>query len=145
MAKRVLDWHDGCTLFTEQRGQVGRKIMRATSPLTIVIIAWILAMSGDAQKHLSASSLACAASSTEPGSKGLQMKGKVTAVRPEMNEFVLSENFKSWTFQLAKGAKVFVNGQEGPLTKLHAGDVAAVEYTRQGTMMLASMVKAMRE
>src|SRR5262249_16801424 len=46
----------------------------------------------------------------------LDVKGKVTAVRPEKNELTVSENVKSWTFELTKGARVTINDRDSKLS-----------------------------
>ena len=38
-----------------------------------------------------------------------QMQGKIAAVGPVKREFTLSDNLKNWSFQLAKGGKVFID------------------------------------
>jgi hypothetical protein len=75
----------------------------------------------------------------------IDVTGKITAVRPEKDEFVVSENIKSWTFQLAKRGKVFVNDREAKLGDLKAGDEATVTFERQGPMMIASVVRSTRK
>jgi hypothetical protein len=74
----------------------------------------------------------------------VDVKGKVIRVRPEINEFDLSESIKSWTFQLAKDGKVFINDRESKLADVQAGDDATVTFDRQGQQFLASVVRCTR-
>src|ERR1700683_4651395 len=71
----------------------------------------------------------------------LDVQGKVIAVRPEKNEFAVSENVKNWTFQLAKDGKVFINNREAKLAELKVGDEAMVTFNRQGPEMVATVVR----
>jgi hypothetical protein len=75
----------------------------------------------------------------------LTVSGRVAGVRPEKNEFVVSENVKDWTFRLATGGKVFINDREGTISDLQVGDAAAVTFDRQGRDLIASMVRATRK
>lgn len=75
----------------------------------------------------------------------IDVKGKVTAVRPEKNEFVVSENVKNWTFQLAKDGKVLINDREAKLAEMQAGDEAVVTFNRQGDQLLANVVRCTRK
>jgi hypothetical protein len=75
---------------------------------------------------------------------GLAATGKIAAVQPEKNEFVISENIKDWSFQLTKNGQVFVNDREGKLADLQVGDEAAVTFDRQGPVMLARTVRVTR-
>jgi len=77
--------------------------------------------------------------------KLLEIKGKVAAVRPAKGELVVSENVKSWTFQLTKDAKVLINDREAKLADLMAGDDAAVTFDRQGQQLLATLIRASRK
>src|SRR5947208_1451159 len=86
-------------------------------------------------------------SNTSPGSIDedfVDVKGKITAVRPQKNEFVVSENVKNWTFQLAKDGKVVINDRDSKLADLQPGDDATVTFDRQGQQLLASVVRATR-
>lgn len=92
------------------------------------------------------------ATATEPdgspdsSSQGpVEMKGTITAVRPDQNEFAMSENVKNWTFQLAKDGKVFLNDRETKLADLQAGDEATVTADRQGQQLIASVVRSTRK
>jgi hypothetical protein len=80
-----------------------------------------------------------------PNDNSLDAKGKITAVRPEKNEVVVSENVKNWTFQLAKDGKVFMNDRESKLSDLKAGDDAIVTFDRQGQQLLASVIRCTRK
>jgi hypothetical protein len=84
-------------------------------------------------------------SSESPGQDALDVTGKIAAVRPEKDEFVVSENFKSWTFRLATGGKVFINDRETGLSELQPGDDATVTFDRQGPLMLATVVRSTRK
>jgi hypothetical protein len=75
----------------------------------------------------------------------LDVKGKITAVQPEKNEFVISENIKNWRFQLAKGGQVLVNERPSTLSDLRAGDDATVTFERQGQQLIASVVRSTRK
>jgi hypothetical protein len=75
----------------------------------------------------------------------LDTKGKITEVRPEKNELVVSENIKNWTFELAKGCKIFVNDVESKLADLRAGDDATVTFDRKGEKLIATTVRATRK
>jgi hypothetical protein len=74
----------------------------------------------------------------------LDVKGKITTVRPENREIVLTENLKTWTFQLAKDGKVFINDREVQLSDLHAGDDAIVTFDHEGQQLLASIIRCTR-
>lgn len=74
-----------------------------------------------------------------------ELKGKVTAVRTHKNELVVSESFKNWTFQLASGGSVYINGRESKLGELQEGDNATVTFDRQGERLLASVIRCTRE
>jgi hypothetical protein len=83
-----------------------------------------------------------------PGSispDAVDMKGTIAAVRADMNEFVLSENVKNWTFHLAKEGKVFVNDRECNLDELQAGDEATVTFDRQRQQFFATLVRSTRK
>jgi hypothetical protein len=75
----------------------------------------------------------------------VDMKGKITAVRPEKNEFVMSENIKSWVFQLAKNGQVFINDRPGVMADMKVGDDATVTFERQGQQLIASAVRCTRK
>jgi len=79
------------------------------------------------------------------GDESLDVKGNVTAVRPEKNEFVVSENVKNWTFILVNGGKVLINDRDAKLADLKAGDEAMVTFERQGQQLFASIVRAKRK
>ena len=49
-------------------------------------------------------------------------KGRIVKVRPDKNEFVLTENVKDLTFQLNKDGRVLINDKESKLADLRAGD-----------------------
>jgi hypothetical protein len=72
-------------------------------------------------------------------------KGRIASVRPDKNEFALTENVTDLTFQLNKDGKVFINDKESKLADLRAGDEAAVTYTRQGQQLNASVVRCIRK
>jgi hypothetical protein len=74
-----------------------------------------------------------------------ETKGRITKVRPEKNEFVLTENVKDLTFQLNKDGKVFINDKESKLADLRAGDEAMVTYTRIGQQLNASVIRCVRK
>ena len=74
-----------------------------------------------------------------------QAKGRIVSVSPAKNEFVLTQNVKDLTFQLAKDGKVFLNGAEGKLASLQAGDQAVVTYEKQGQRLTASVVRCTRK
>jgi hypothetical protein len=74
----------------------------------------------------------------------LNVRGKITAVRPDQNEFVLAENIKNWTFELAKNGKVLINDRESKLADMRAGDDATVTFDRQSRQMLATEVRCTR-
>ena len=93
-----------------------------------------------------APSVTVSQSSSEPTAEEfVDIKGKITAVRPEKNEFVVSENVKSWTFHLIKEGKVIINDREGKLADLQPGDDATVTFDRQGQQLLASAVRVTRK
>jgi len=71
--------------------------------------------------------------------------GRIARVSPAKSEFVLTENVKDLTFQLAKGAKISINAKEGTLADLRAGDEATVTYTRDGQKLIASVVRCTRK
>jgi hypothetical protein len=75
----------------------------------------------------------------------LAVTGKINTVRPDNNEVVVSENFQSWTFQLAKDGKVFINNRESKLADLQAGDDAIVTFDRLGSLLVASVIRSMRK
>jgi len=75
----------------------------------------------------------------------VDIKGKVTAVRPEKSEVVVSENVKNWNFRLAKDAKVIINDQEAKLADVQPGDDATVSFERQAQQLIASMVRCTRK
>jgi hypothetical protein len=72
------------------------------------------------------------------------IKGRITAVRPEKKELTVSENVQNWIFKMAPESKVFINDQEGKLADLRVGDDAVVSFNRQGPDMIASVVHATR-
>jgi len=74
-----------------------------------------------------------------------QLTGKIASVAPEKREFVVTENFKNWTFQLARDGKIFLNGRESSLFELQAGDTAIITFTREGERLMASSVQCMRK
>lgn len=74
-----------------------------------------------------------------------EVKGKITAIRTDKNEVVVSENIKNWTFQLAAGGSVSINGRESKLGELQPGDNATVTFDRQGDRLLASAIRCRRE
>jgi hypothetical protein len=74
-----------------------------------------------------------------------ETKGKIASVNPEKNQFVITENFKNWTFQLDRDGKVMLNGRESKLEDLQAGDEALVSFTRRGEQLLADLVRCMRK
>jgi hypothetical protein len=75
----------------------------------------------------------------------VNLKGTITAVRADMNEFVLSENVKNRTFRLTKEGKVFLNERESHLDDLQAGDEATVTIDRQGEQFFATLVRCTRK
>jgi hypothetical protein len=75
----------------------------------------------------------------------VDVNGTITTVRPDRNEFVVSENVKNWTFQLAKNGKVFVNDREAKLADLQAGDRAVVSFDRDEDVLLARVVRSTRK
>jgi len=75
----------------------------------------------------------------------LDVKGKITAVRAEQNEFVIAEGVKNWTFQLAGDSKIYINGHVSKLTDLKAGDEAVVSYDRIGQQLIANAVRCKRK
>jgi hypothetical protein len=75
----------------------------------------------------------------------LDVRGKITDVRTDKNEVVVSENVKNWTFQLAKDGKVFINDRESKLAELQAGDDAVVTFDRLGSQLLASVIRSTRQ
>src|SRR5262245_33852128 len=75
----------------------------------------------------------------------VEMRGRISAVRAEKNEIVVTENIKSWTFTLAKNGKVFINDQESKLADLKAGDDATVAFERRGQLLIASAVRSTRQ
>jgi hypothetical protein len=86
------------------------------------------------------------ANANEPTPESLvDIKGKVTAVRPEKNELVVSENVKNWTFRLARDAKVIINDQESKLADVQPGDDAVVSFDRQAQLLIASTVRCTRK
>jgi len=74
----------------------------------------------------------------------VDLKGKITALRPEKNELAVSENLKNWTFALAKDSKIFVNDAVGKLSDLQVGDLATVSFTRRGEQLVANVVHTTR-
>jgi hypothetical protein len=74
-----------------------------------------------------------------------QIQGKISAVRPDTSEFVLSEGFKDMTFRVDNGTKIFLNQREVKLADLRPGDEAAVTFTKQGRLLVATMVQAVRK
>lgn len=80
-----------------------------------------------------------------PKERFQDVKGKITEIRMAKNEIVLSENFKSWTFQLAKDGKVFINDREGRLADLLVGDHASVSFDRQREVLIASVIRSYRK
>jgi Cu/Ag efflux protein CusF len=75
----------------------------------------------------------------------VDVKGKVTTVRPDKNEVAVSENVNNWTFQLAKDGKVFLNENAAKLADLQAGDDATVSFERQGEQLIAHVVRCTRK
>jgi hypothetical protein len=84
-------------------------------------------------------------SSSHHAQDSLDVKGKVTEVRPDKREFVVSENVKNWTFQLARGGKVFINDRAAELADLQAGDEATVTFDRQDQQLIANVVRSTRK
>jgi hypothetical protein len=80
-----------------------------------------------------------------PNESALDVRGKIVAVQPDKNEIVVSENVKSWTFQLAKDGTVFINDRPSKLADLQAGDDAVVTFDRQGEQLLASVIRSTRK
>lgn len=80
-----------------------------------------------------------------PKERFQDVKGKITEIRMAKNEIVLSENFKNWTFQLAKDGKVFINDREGRLADLLVGDHASVSFDRQREVLIASVIRSYRK
>ena len=74
-----------------------------------------------------------------------QLKGKVAAVRPEKNEFVLTENFKDMTFEVTSQTKIAINGRDAGLAEMKAGDLAVVDFDRQGRKLIATAVQCTRK
>jgi len=74
-----------------------------------------------------------------------QLTGKIASVSTVKREFVVTENFKNWTFQLTRDAKVSLNGREITLAEVQAGDEAIITFTREGERFLASTVRCMRK
>jgi hypothetical protein len=79
------------------------------------------------------------------GDQLVEVKGKITAVRPDKNEFVVSENVKNWTFELARDGRIFINDRDGKLSELQAGDDVAVTFDRREDKLLATRVHATRK
>ena len=78
--------------------------------------------------------------------KSLDAHGKISDVRPDKNEIVVSENLTNWTVQLARDGKVFINDHESKLADLRAGDDATVTFDRQGPQLLiASVIRSTRK
>lgn len=75
----------------------------------------------------------------------LDVKGKITAVRPEQNEFVVAEGVKNWTFRMAADGKIYINGHVSKLADLKAGDEAVVSYDRVGQQLIADAVRCKRK
>jgi hypothetical protein len=73
------------------------------------------------------------------------VKGKITAVRPEYREVALQVNRESLTFQLAKDGKVFINDRESQLADVRAGDDAVVTFDHEGQRLLASLISCTRK
>jgi hypothetical protein len=80
-----------------------------------------------------------------PGENALDVKGRITVVRPDKNEVVVSENIKNWTFQLTKDGRVYLNDRESKLGDLQAGDDAIVTFDRQGELLFAREIRATRK
>ena len=74
-----------------------------------------------------------------------ETKGRVVSVNPEKNEFVLTENFKNLTFVVNNASRVLINNRESKLADIQAGDEAAVTFERDGTKLIASVVRCTRK
>ena len=74
-----------------------------------------------------------------------ETQGKIVSVRPEQNQFVLSENIKNLTFQANNATRFYVNNVEAKLADIKAGDEARVTYERQGRELIASVVRCARK
>jgi len=74
-----------------------------------------------------------------------ETNGKIVAVRPDQNQFVLTENFKNLTFQVNNASKIFINDREAKLADLQLGDEASVTFDRQGRQLTASVVRCTRK
>jgi len=74
-----------------------------------------------------------------------ETKGRITILRPERNELVLSETFKDMTFQTDAGTRVLVNGRASQFADLRVGDRARVVYDRVGHVLIAIEVRVTRK
>jgi len=74
----------------------------------------------------------------------METKGTIAKVRPERNEFVLTEAFKDLKFQLSSGAQILINGRASKLADLREGDAATVVFDRQGKLLFATAVSVNR-
>jgi len=73
-----------------------------------------------------------------------EIKGTIASVRPEKNEFVLTDTFKNMTFRLDRDGMVLINGQLRTLADLRAGDEAVVIFERQNQQLIARVVHCTR-
>lgn len=71
-----------------------------------------------------------------------QMQGRITAVRPAKMEFVVSEGFKDFVFQVDNGTKITVNQRDATLADLKPGDETAVMFEIRGKVLVATNVRA---
>jgi hypothetical protein len=111
--------------------------------ISLTLDTQLLQSEADRLRSKVTTSVAPSATGDEAGN--LEMTGRVMAVRHAANELVVSENVKSWTFHLAKDARVFINDRAGTLAEVQAGDTATVNSHRQGDKLIATMVRSTRK
>src|SRR5262245_40853977 len=75
----------------------------------------------------------------------IEGKIKSMALAPDYQVVVTDKAGKEWTFPLDDGTKVRVNGKEGRLADLKAGDVVFVTNMGEDKLFLATEIRCIRK
>jgi len=80
----------------------------------------------------------------DPSKTALEARGKIAAVRPEIGELQVSENFRNWKFRVDNQTQILLNENPSKLADLRGGDEVSVTFTKQGQVLNASLVLCTR-
>lgn len=73
--------------------------------------------------------------------KSTDTTGAVRSVVSDKQQLILKGIFKDTTYQLKKGATVWMNGKQGHLADLHEGDRVELTFGQRGDQRMVSAVR----